>query len=52
MLEKRFEISECEGVAKAVYIIVDKQTGVNDFSPNSAMQEGCVLCWIAMESRW
>lgn len=29
MSEKRFEIIENEGVAKAVYIIVDKQTGVN-----------------------
>lgn len=29
MSEKRFEIMENEGVAKAVYIIVDKETGVN-----------------------
>ena len=29
MSEKRFEIIENEGLAKAVYIIVDKQTGVN-----------------------
>lgn len=29
MKEKRFEITETEGITKGLYVIVDKETGVN-----------------------
>ena len=43
MENKRFEITETEGSMKGLYVIVDKETGVNYLMAKFGIAGG--LCW-------